>query len=170
MILLALPGSTYVYQGEELGLQEVPDLPRETLQDPMATWSQEEKGRDGCRVPLPWTATGPSLGFGPGPAMPPQPDWFARYAVSTQTDDPTSTLSLYRRALRLRRELAVDESFDWVPAESADVLSFRRGSWWCVTNFGTDPVPLPAGELLLASTDLDGTGLPGDTTVWLRLE
>ncbi len=80
LILLALPGSTYVYQGDELGLQEVADLPPEVLQDPMATRSAVEKGRDGCRVPLPWEPTGPSFGFGPGPAQPPQPAWFGSYA------------------------------------------------------------------------------------------
>ena len=115
LILLALPGSTYVYQGDELGLHEVADLPPEALQDPMATRSSVEKGRDGCRVPLPWTPTGPSFGFGPGPAQPPQPAWFAGYAGSLQADDPDSTLNSVpprprpsahppdRRAIRLDR-------------------------------------------------------------------
>ncbi len=169
LILLALPGSTYIYQGDELGLQEVPDLPPDSLQDPMATRSSVEKGRDGCRVPLPWTTAGPSLGFGPGPAEPPQPDWFARYAVSVQDADPESTLALYRRALRLRRELIADESFAWESEAADDVLQFRRGAWQCVTNFGTEAVPLPAGEVLLSSVPLAGDELPGDTTAWLRV-
>ncbi len=76
MILLALPGSTYIYQGDELGLHEVADLPREILEDPMASRSTTEKGRDGCRVPLPWSPEGPSYGFGARAGHLPQPDWF----------------------------------------------------------------------------------------------
>ena len=127
LIVLALPGSTYVYQGDELGLHEVADLPAEALQDPMATRSDAEKGRDGCRVPLPWEPYGPSFGFGPGPAAPPQPDWFASSAVSVQAADQDSTLSLYRHALLLRRTLQTDDPFAWVDEPDADVLRFRRG-------------------------------------------
>ena len=99
MILLALPGSSYIYQGDELGLHEVADLPPEVLEDPMAGRSTKEKGRDGCRVPLPWTTDGLSYGFGVEGAHLPQPDWFGSYAVSVQEADPNSMLNLYRRAL-----------------------------------------------------------------------
>ncbi|WP_055709970.1 glycoside hydrolase family 13 protein, partial [Streptomyces puniciscabiei] len=101
LLMLALPGSSYLYQGEELGLPEVADLPTEVLQDPI--WEQTghvRKGRDGCRVPLPWTTTGPSYGFGPGAAWLPQPPSFAAYAVEAQTEAEGSTLELYRTALR----------------------------------------------------------------------
>ncbi|GGW18073.1 glycosidase [Streptomyces libani subsp. rufus] len=170
LLMLALPGSAYLYQGEELGLPEVADLPAEVLQDPI--WEQTghvRKGRDGCRVPLPWTATGPSYGFGPGAGWLPQPAWFAAYAVEAQTGAEGSTLELYRSALRLRRKLLEGETLAWTPDAPAGVLDFTRtGGWRSVTNLGTGPVPLPPGEVLLASTPLPaGRTLPPDTTVWL---
>lgn len=174
LITLALPGSTYIYQGDELGLHEVGDLPPEVLEDPLATRSGgREKGRDGCRVPLPWTADGPSFGFGPGPARPPQPAWFARYAAALQSADPDSTLNLYRRAVRLRAALNTGADFTWIETVtetgSADVLHFRRADQWhCIANFGSESVPLPAGELLISSAPVEGELLPGNTTAWLR--
>jgi alpha-glucosidase len=169
MILLALPGTTYIYQGDELGLHEVADLPLEVLEDPMATRSTTEKGRDGCRVPLPWSQERPSYGFGaPGGGHLPQPDWFAGYAVSVQEADPGSTLNLYRRALALRGHLFAGTDLGWVRSEP-QVLHFVRGDRiWCVSNFGAEPVALPAGEVLLSSAPVDDGRLPGDTTVWLR--
>lgn len=169
--MLALPGSSYLYQGEELGLPEVADLPTEVLQDPI--WEQTghvRKGRDGCRVPLPWTTTGPSYGFGPGAAWLPQPSSFAAYAVEAQAEAEGSTLELYRMALRLRRKLLEGETLTWTPDAPAGVLDFTRSETWrCMTNLGAGPVPLPPGEVLLTSTSspLDGTTLPPDTTVWL---
>ncbi|MEU6771744.1 glycoside hydrolase family 13 protein [Streptomyces sp. NPDC046759] len=170
LLMLALPGSSYLYQGEELGLPEVADLPTEVLQDPI--WEQTghvRKGRDGCRVPLPWTAGGPSYGFGPGGAWLPQPPSFAAYAVEAQTGTEGSTLELYRAALRLRRKLLEGETLTWAPDAPAGVLDFTRsGSWRCVTNLGGAAAPLPPGEVLLASTPLpDSRTLPPDTTVWL---
>ena len=92
--MLALPGSAYLYQGEELGLHEVPDIPAGLLQDPVYTRTAgTEKGRDGCRVPLPWTADGPSFGFGPSAAHLPQPAWFGPLSVQAQERDPASTLT-----------------------------------------------------------------------------
>jgi alpha-glucosidase len=168
MILLALPGSTYIYQGDELGLHEVADLPREVLEDPMASRSTKEKGRDGCRVPLPWTPDGPSYGFGVAGAHLPQPDWFGSYAISVQQADPESTLNLYRQALALRSQLFVGSDLSWVESEP-DVLGFERaGGIRCVTNFGSEPLTLPKGDVLLTSVALDAGRLPGDTTVWLR--
>ncbi|MFE5402230.1 glycoside hydrolase family 13 protein [Streptomyces sp. NPDC056580] len=170
LLMLALPGSAYVYQGEELGLPEVADLPTEVLQDPI--WEQTgrvRKGRDGCRVPLPWTPDGPSYGFGPGAAWLPQPESFAAYAVAAQAGAEGSTLELYRTALRLRRKLLEGEALTWTPGAPAGVLDFARTETWrCVTNLTGRPVPLPPGEVLLASTPLPAAGsLPPDTTVWL---
>ena len=166
MILLALPGSTYIYQGDELGLHEVAELPREVLEDPMASRSME-KGRDGCRVPLPWSLDGPSYGFGSRSAHLPQPEWFGAYAVSVQETDPDSTLNLYRRSLALRGHLFAGSDLRWVDSRPS-VLHFERGPVQCVTNFGTEPVARPAGELLLSSAPLDNGRLPGDTTIWVR--
>ncbi|MFF5439948.1 glycoside hydrolase family 13 protein [Streptomyces achromogenes] len=170
LLMLALPGSAYLYQGEELGLPEVADLPPQVLQDPI--WEQTghtRKGRDGCRVPLPWTTTGPSYGFGPGAGWLPQPASFAAYAVEAQAGTEGSTLELYRTALRLRRKLLDGETLTWTPGAPDGVLDFTRTEVWrSVTNLGTGPVPLPPGEVLLSSTPLPGDGvLPPDTTVWL---
>jgi alpha-glucosidase len=168
MILLALPGSTYIYQGDELGLHEVADLPREVLEDPMASRSTSEKGRDGCRVPLPWSLDEPSYGFGSRSAHLPQPEWFGAYAVRVQEADPDSTLSLYRRAITLRGHLFAGTDLRWVESEPS-VLHFERAHGVrCVTNFGAAPVTLPPGEVLLSSARLDDGQIPGDTTVWIR--
>ncbi|MFJ6658765.1 alpha-amylase family glycosyl hydrolase [Streptomyces sp. NPDC091377] len=170
LLMLALPGSAYLYQGEELGLPEVAELPPEVLQDPI--WEQTgrtQKGRDGCRVPLPWTADGPSYGFGTGGAWLPQPESFAAYAVAAQDGVAGSTLELYRTALRLRRKLTESESLTWAEDTPPEVLGFARSDRWrCVTNLSATPVPLPPGEVLLTSGPLTPDGRLGpDTTAWL---
>ncbi|XVV36194.1 glycoside hydrolase family 13 protein [Streptomyces sp. CA-100214] len=171
LLMLALPGSAYVYQGEELGLPEVADLPTEVLQDPI--WEQTghvRKGRDGCRVPLPWTTEGPSYGFGAGAAWLPQPPVFSGYSVQAQDGVADSTLELYRTALRLRRKLLDGESLTWSDDVPAGVLQFdRTDRWRCVTNLTGATVDLPAGEVLLSSSPLDGGRLGPDTTVWMGL-
>jgi len=168
MILLALPGSTYIYQGDELGFHEVADLPPEVLEDPMASRSTKDKGRDGRRVPLPWTPDGLSHGFGVEGAHLPQPDWFGSYAISVQEADPNSTLNLYRQAVALRSQLFVGSDLSWIESEP-HVLGFERaGGIRCVTNFGSEPISLPGGDVLLTSAALDVGQLPCDTTVWLR--
>lgn len=169
MLILALPGATYLYQGEELGLLEVADLDAADLQDPI--WERTlntMKGRDGCRVPLPWTATGTSFGFSSGTSHLPQPSWFADFAVDAQSGVAGSTLEMYRSALRLRRELIDGESLEWIDAGNPEVLHFDRGSGWhSITNFGEEPVALPAGTVRIASGPLVGDLLPQDTTVWV---
>ncbi|HEY2126213.1 MAG TPA: alpha-amylase, partial [Streptosporangiaceae bacterium] len=169
LLMLALPGSAYLYQGEELGLHEVADIPAELVQDPAFLRSRgAERGRDGCRVPLPWTTDGPSFGFGAGAAHLPQPAWFGPLSVEAHEHDSTSTLVLYRHALRWRRKLQAAESLEWMPGTSGQVLHFGRpGGWRSVTNFGPGPVPLPPGTVILASAPLDGGQLAPDTTAWL---
>ncbi|HEY0258971.1 MAG TPA: glycoside hydrolase family 13 protein [Lacisediminihabitans sp.] len=170
LLELALPGSAYLYQGEELGLHEVPDIPGASRQDPTFFRNPGvDIGRDGCRVPLPWTATGPSYGFGPGGAHLPQPGWFAASSVGAEDGDPGSTLTLYRTALALRTRLQGAETLKWLPSERDDVLAFERpGGWMSITNFGTMPLALPEGELLLSSVPLEGGLLPGEATAWLQ--
>jgi len=173
LLTLSLPGSVYVYQGEELGLPEVTDLPEEVLADP--TWKRSgytERGRDGCRVPLPWSGTEPPFGFG-GPAWLPQPRDWAALTVEAQQSDPGSTLSLYREALRQRRGLPAEE-FAWCDAPD-EVLAFRRGeAFVCTVNFSSSPVTMrrpgsvrltscPAEELDLAG---DAVTLPPNSAVW----
>jgi alpha-glucosidase len=169
LLMLALPGSAYLYQGEELGLHEVADIPAELVQDPAFLRSRgAERGRDGCRVPLPWTTDGPSFGFGAGAAHLPQPAWFGPLSVEAHEHDSTSTLVLYRHALSWRRKLQAAESLEWMPGTSGQVLHFGRpGGWRSVTNFGPGPVPLPPGTVILASAPLDGGQLAPDTTAWL---
>ncbi|WP_037906365.1 glycoside hydrolase family 13 protein [Actinacidiphila yeochonensis] len=177
LLTLALPGSVYLYQGEELGLPEAEDIPTDRLQDPMYLRSGgTNPGRDGCRVPLPWAGDVPPFGFGPaGSAEPwlPQPaDWAARTAEA-QAADPDSMLSLYRAAVRLRAaEPGLgDGPMDWLDTPP-EVLAFRRaGGFACVANLAADPAELPPhAELLLASGPLAEDGrLPRDTAVWLRL-
>lgn len=169
MLMLALPGSAYLYQGEELGLQEAGQIPAEDRQDPAFFRTKgEEIGRDGCRVPLPWTPDGPSFGFGPGGAHLPQPAWFSSYAVSAQEADASSTLAFYRQALALRHDLQTAEELTWLDSGHDDMLRFERRGWCVVSNFSTEPVDLPAGELLLSSSPLDDGRLPGEATAWLR--
>ena len=168
-LMLALPGSSYLYQGEELGLPEAIDLPDDARQDP--TWFRtngERYGRDGCRVPIPWDGDQPSYGFGPGSASwLPQPATWATYTRSSQEGVPGSTLTMYQDALELRRryDLAF-ENPQWIDL-GADTLAFRSGAVTVVVNFGAAPVALPEGEIVLASGVLDGRTLPTDTTVWL---
>ncbi|MFD3455710.1 glycoside hydrolase family 13 protein [Streptomyces sp. NPDC058691] len=174
LLMLALPGSAYVYQGEELGLPEVTDLPDEVRQDPAFFRAAGQDGfRDGCRVPIPWTAEGSSYGFGSGGSWLPQPASWAGLSVEAQTADPASTLELYRAALRLRRELpglGAGESVQWQDAPEG-VLVFRRPGFVCTVNTTGAPVTLPApGTVLLSSAPVevtaDGVVLPSDTTVW----
>ncbi|TDD98282.1 glycoside hydrolase family 13 protein [Jiangella asiatica] len=172
LLMLALPGGAYVYQGQELGLPEVLDLPVESLQDPV--WERSghtERGRDGCRVPLPWTVDGPSSGFGSGGSWLPQPAGWGALSVQASSADDGSMLTLYRTALRLRRSIPSVEPLSWVDA-GADVVAFQRGTGFaCVVNLGAAPVALPAHrEVLLASGPLDADGhLPTDTAAWLAL-
>ena len=176
---LALPGSAYLYQGEELGLHEVAEIPDADRQDPTFFNSPGiNVGRDGCRVPLPWEADGPSFGFGPAAPHLPQPAWFADYAVAVEDQLEDSTLNLYRAALAARRQLQGAEELTWLATDSADLLAFERpGGWVNLTNFSTESAPLPAdladAEFVLGSTpgaaDAFAAGaVPGSATFWLK--
>jgi alpha-glucosidase len=168
LLMLALPGSAYLYQGEELGLQEVGELPAANLQDPAYFRSKgAEKGRDGCRVPIPWKVDGLSFGFGTGGSHLVQPKWFGGYSVEAQDGDPESTLSLYRRALAVRRGLQTGNSLTWVDGGDLVLHFTRPGGWQSITNFGAAPVELPEAAVVLSSGPLEGDKLPGDTTAWL---
>ncbi len=169
LTMLALPGSAYLYQGEELGLEEVVVAPVD-WQDPAALRTGEP-GRDGCRVPIPWSGTTAPYGFGSGAGQPwiPQPDDWAPLSVEAQWDREGSTLEFYREALRARRAHALDETDDVALVDGPrDTLVLRRGDLTVVLNCGAVPVPLPAGDVLVASGPVEGDKLPGDTAVWLR--
>ncbi|MDT0203122.1 glycoside hydrolase family 13 protein [Nocardioides sp. AE5] len=170
LTMLALPGSTYVYQGEELGLAEV-DVAPEHWQDPFAVRTGVV-GRDGCRVPIPWSGTTAPYGFGPGAGQPwiPQPDDWASVSVAAQTGVEGSTLELYRDALRVRRRVVrgLEDQVELLDA-GEDVLAFRRGALQVMLNAGDAPIDLPPGEVLIASAPLVGGGLPADAAAWIRL-
>jgi alpha-glucosidase len=170
LMMLALPGSAYLYQGEELGLLEVAELREDQLRDPV--WDRtghQIKGRDGSRVPLPWTRAGTSFGFGDNGAWLEQPDWFSDYSVEAQDGDTASTLTLYRRALAIRRVLNSDDlTVTWLDADDPDVLHFARADGWeAVVNFSSSPKPLPHGNVILSSRPLSSREIPGESTVWL---
>ena len=168
LAMLALPGSAYLYQGEELGLENV-DVPEGLRQDP--AWLRTHRDwRDGCRVPIPWSGDAPPYGFGPGAGQPwlPQPlDWADR-SVAAQEQDPDSTLAFYKAALAARRKHTSDttEEVELLDA-GADVLAFTRGELTVVLNAGADAVELPAGDVVIASGELVGRLLPADSAVWL---
>ncbi len=170
--MLALPGSAYLYQGEELGLPEDTTIPDEYRQDP--AWFRSghtQRGRDGCRVPIPWEADAPSYGFGPSHASwLPQPPVWAEYALDRQRDVAGSTYEMYRAALRLRREYGLGvNQLTWVDA-APDVLAFRSGEVLVLTNFGATPADLPPGVTVLLSSEplTDDGRVPQDVTVWAR--
>ncbi|WP_214107555.1 alpha-amylase family glycosyl hydrolase [Acrocarpospora catenulata] len=168
LLLLALPGSAYVYQGEELALPEYLDIQDADRDDPVFRRTGGARlGRDGCRVPMPWSGTRAPYGFGDNPDtwLPQPPNW-APLTVEAQLDDPDSTLSLYRKAIAHRPK----GEFHWLEPEPT-ALAFTRGAGFaCVVNFGGDPVALPDHEeIILASGPVTGGTLPQDTAVWLRL-
>ena len=172
LTMMALPGSAYLYQGQELGLEQV-EVPAEARQDP--SWLRTgEPGRDGCRVPLPWSGTATPYGFGPGEGQPwlPMPEGWADLTVAAQQGDPASTLSFFRELLRTRREVTpgLPDEIEVLDAEP-DTLALRRGDLVCVVNCGTRPRRLPAqaGALVLSSGAAPvGGELAPDTAAWFR--
>ncbi len=174
LLMLALPGSAYIYQGEELALPEVLDLPEHALRDPI--WERSghtRRGRDGCRVPLPWTTYGPSYGFGVNGSWLPQPPGWGARSVQAQQSDPNSMLNLYKEALRLRRDrhaLGLGP-LEWLPGYGEEVLAFRRApDFACVVNFDAAPVELPEhNRVQLTSVPLQDGLLPSDAAAWLAV-
>ncbi|GGO64415.1 glycoside hydrolase family 13 protein [Nonomuraea cavernae] len=173
LLMLALPGSVYLYQGEELGLPEVSGLPEEYLRDPQRLRAPDS-GRDGCRVPIPWADLAPGFGFG----FPWEESWlpipgtWGPLSVGSQLRTPGSTLRLYRKALRIRRELGDLGPLTWLDAPDG-TLAFTRGDLTCTVNMTGRPVELPApGEVVLASAAPAPLGahvlLEPDSTVWWR--
>ena len=168
--MLALPGSAYLYQGEELGLPEVIDLPDTARQDPTFFRTEGRNyGRDGCRVPIPWEADAPAAGFSPtGAAWLPQPSGWASYARDAQRGVPGSTLELYTSAIAARRKHALASgTIEWLPSEPG-VLTFRNGTLTIVANTGTTPARAPRRRDRRREWPHGRRVLPGDTTVWLK--
>jgi alpha-glucosidase len=170
--MFALPGSAYMYQGEELGLPEVIDIPDEKRQDPTFRRTKGERyGRDGCRVPLPWEAQSPAFGFNrSGESWLPQPEVFGSLARDVQVGNKSSTLELYRAILSLRHELDLGRgSLEWLAGFPEHVVAFTNNTVAIIANTGSHPVELPAGKIVLSSGLVEGNLLPSDTTVWMTL-
>ena len=171
LLQLALPGAAYLYNGDELGMPDV-ELPDEALQDPI--WERSghaERGRDACRIPMPWAGTEPTYGFSSSSTTwLPMPEGWATLTVEAQAGDPASMQSLYRSALALRSSSPAfaGESLDWLPAPDG-CLAFRRpGGLVCLVNLSGSAIPLPEGRVLIASDDVASGTLPDDTAVWLQ--
>jgi alpha-glucosidase len=173
-LMLALPGSAYLYQGEELGLPEVIDLPAHVRQDPAFVRADGQLlGRDGCRVPLPWEKHEVAFGFSPADkSWLPQPEAFGALAVDQQTAQSDSTLELYRTLLRVRRERElgsgalslVDLGDDIVAVDVATSIGTTR----VVVNLGDADWPIPAdARVLVASCPDVSDRLPTDHAVWM---
>jgi alpha-glucosidase len=173
LVMLALPGSAYLYQGEELGLWEVEDLPDEAIQDPVWESSGNTiRGRDGCRVPLPWSGITPPFGFTPGPADPwlPQPEAWRDHTAETEAADDGSMLAFYRKALALRhaRFERSEARLEWLETPPGVLAFDRSGGPRCVVNLSDQPFGL-TGEVLLASEGLHGGQLPPDAAAWVEM-
>lgn len=176
LLMLALPGSAYIYQGEELGLPQVEDLPEEVLQDPV--WKRSghaSRGRDGCRVPIPWSGTEPPFGFSAPDVKEepwlPQPKAWVDFTTQAQRGEPGSMLELYRSALRIRRQDPALGAGDlrWNDTEEGLLWFTRTPGFGCVVNVGAQPFVLPEdAEILLTSDAVSGRVLPADTTAWIR--
>lgn len=146
------------------------------MQDPRYfTSNGEDRGRDGCRVPLPWTtAPDNNFGYSSGASIRephlPQPAWWGDYSVEKQDNNAQSVLALYQRALKLRCQLQTDETLEWKDI-GADVVAFERpGGWLQVLNAGKEPMSLPKGEVMVASEAVVDNMLPGESSAWLRVK
>lgn len=169
LFMLGLPGASYLYQGEELGLPEHTTIEPKYRQDPTFFRTNGQRvGRDGARVPLPWVKGDSTSGFSRATAgWLPQPASYAALSRDQQESEG-STLSLYKQALAIRKQLSLGEgSFDWI--SKTDLLGYQNGSTLVIHNFGTSSVELPAGEVLLSSAPLEAAKLPANASCWVKI-
>ena len=172
LFMLGLPGASYLYQGEELGLPEHTTLEDGYRQDPtFARTNGQRVGRDGCRIPLPWEPEGNSSGFSEsGQSWLPQPASYKDLARSLQEKDSGSTLSLYKAALSLRKQLGLGEgSFDWLAGHlGPNALGYENSGVRVIYNFGAEPIDLSAYQVLIASEPLSGNQLATNQCAWVK--
>ena len=169
-MMLALPGVTYMYQGEELGLPEAMDIPDDKRQDPtFFRTAGESYGRDGCRVPIPWEAEATNYGFGlAGEPWLPQPAVYRDFARDLQEGVPGSTLELYKAALAIRKDRALgDGSLEWIEGTPENVLGFRNGDLTVFINYSKDNFVLPDGDIILDSAESSSGVLTPASAVWM---
>ena len=179
LLMLALPGGAYIYQGEELTLPEAREIPEDRLSDPRWKMSDyKDRGRDGCRVPLPWKSNSAgAFGFSDNAKLSPNDAWLPQagnwgdFSVEVQDTDPNSSLNLYRKALEIRKSLPGlgDGPMSWVDAPESVVAFSRPGNFYCYLNLGAD-LKLPAGaKVLVSSAPIENLTLPTDVAVWFTL-
>jgi alpha-glucosidase len=172
LFMLGLPGASYLYQGEELGLPEHTTLENKYRQDPtFARTNGARVGRDGCRIPLPWEPEGDSSGFSEsGKSWLPQPTSYKELARSIQEKNPESTLSFYKTALGLRKQLGLGEgSFSWLAGHlGPHTLGYENSGVKVIYNFGTQPVDLSTFDILLSSQPLSGKQLATNQCAWIK--
>ena len=172
LFMLGLPGASYLYQGEELGLPEHTTLENRYRQDPTFVRTNGARvGRDGCRIPLPWEPEGDSSGFSEsGKSWLPQPESYKELARSIQEKNPESTLSFYKAALDLRKQLGLGEgSFNWLAGhQGPDTLGYENSDVKVLYNFGKQPVDLSNFEILISSEPLSGKQLATNQCVWVK--
>ena len=174
LLLLALPGSAYLYQGDELGLPEHMAIPPDLREDPtFHRTCGTAVGRDGCRVPLPWSGEAPPYGFADRPVRTwlPQPSDWARRTVEAQLSDEGSMLNLYRTGLRLRREHPAlgDGDMTWLDSGPDELAFARDPGFGFLANLGRRPISLPSDcRIILSSGPLDNVLLPCDTAIWFQ--
>ena len=174
LLQLALPGAAYLYNGDELGLPNVDDLPDAALQDPV--WERSghtERGRDACRVPMPWSGNEPSvrvLVAARTTWLPMPAGWAGADRGGPGGGPCVDTVAVPSRAARCARSprRSPGESLQWLPAPDG-CLAFRRpGGLVCLLNLSGAAIPLPEGRVLLASADDAAGTLPVDAAVWLH--
>ena len=172
LFMLGLPGASYLYQGEELGLPEHTTLENKYRQDPtFARTNGQRVGRDGCRIPLPWVPEGNSSGFSEsGKSWLPQPSSYKELARSIQEKNPESTLSFYKTALGLRKQLGLGEgSFGWLAGhQGPETLGYENSGVKVLYNFGVQPVDLSSFEILISSQPLSGKQLANNQCAWIK--
>ena len=179
LLMLALPGGAYIYQGEELTLPEAREIPEDRLSDPRWKMSNyTDRGRDGCRVPLPWRSnTAGAFGFSDNAKLTPKDSWLPQssnwgdFSVEAQDSDPNSSLNLYRKALEIRKSLSGlgDGPMSWVDAPDHVVAFSRPGDFYCYLNLGADFKLPQAAKVLVSSSPIENGVLPTDTAVWFTL-
>jgi alpha-glucosidase len=179
LLMLALPGGAYIYQGEELTLPEAREIPEDRLSDPRWKMSNyTDRGRDGCRVPLPWRSNNAgAFGFSDNAKLTPKDSWLPQssnwgdFSVEAQDSDPNSSLNLYRKALEIRKSLSGlgDGPMSWVDAPDHVVAFSRPGDFYCYLNLGADFKLPQAAKVLVSSSPIENGVLPTDTAVWFTL-
>jgi len=179
LLMLALPGGAYIYQGEELTLPEAREIPEDRLSDPRWKMSNyTDRGRDGCRVPLPWRSNNAgAFGFSDNAKLTPKDSWLPQssnwgdFSVEAQDSDPNSSLNLYRKALEIRKSLSGlgDGPMSWVDAPDHVVAFSRPGDFYCYLNLGADFKLPQAAKVLVSSSPIENGVLPTDNAVWFTL-